>query len=459
MSACPSQKRRSCRRCKIESVFLLLLTATSATLLYSHYAWLRQSNPIAIVAISNFIESAKEEIDLDGMSESAKILLKEAQNYRSIPDSHFNETAEAERCARHGLTYDGRKTRRRIFYGSLIADDSWDAISITALENYGIFHSVAFVESNRTQMKVPRRLRFKPGSKSLQILRGGMFGPRTQVFVDYYVDEINQIGGVWREHIQRELILTRWKESGMTAEDIGYLADVDETFSRDFIRAMQVCHVREFDNHGSCYDPKLRGSGVVFEGGPHCVLAKKRWWHPDLIIGECVEGIGDSSKRVTPDRVLGSIGWLEDTHSKKSGFSAMPKNTTHFPLYNAADFRHTGGGKLYGLPNHAAFHFHNFFSDAKVMRNKYLTYGHPVEDAMKMNLTDIHEDLIAMAKCGLHLTSEEGNTIAQIGPITGRLPSLNDPIPLAFLVPNYVETRMKELKKMLQLDGSISAES
>eukprot|EP00957_Ditylum_brightwellii_P108601 8282963-Ditylum_brightwellii.AAC.1 len=65
------------------------------------------------------------------------------------------------------MFYGGRTERRRIFVGSLIADDSWHVIAANVLETYGIFHSVTFVESNRTQSFQKRELRFTPGSDDL----------------------------------------------------------------------------------------------------------------------------------------------------------------------------------------------------------------------------------------------------------------------------------------------------
>jgi hypothetical protein len=39
----------------------------------------------------------------------------------------------------------------------------------------------------------------------------------------------------------RERILEKWKELGMTKEDIGIILDVDEIPSREFLRAAQIC--------------------------------------------------------------------------------------------------------------------------------------------------------------------------------------------------------------------------
>ena len=78
---------------------------------------------------------------------SVKRLLQEAQRPRPIFDEIVNVTVEEERCKRYGLTYSGRRERRRIFYGGNIADDSWHIIGLGALENYGVFHTVVFSES------------------------------------------------------------------------------------------------------------------------------------------------------------------------------------------------------------------------------------------------------------------------------------------------------------------------
>ena len=141
---------------------------------------------------------------------------------------------------------------------------------------------MAFVESNRTQALFQREIRFGPRSEGLKLLQNGIFGPNARVTIDYYVNEQSWPYEIGREHQQRSLIIQRWKQNGMTIDDIGYLSDVDETFSRDFFRAMQICDVKEFDRHENCKDPKVAGSTLVFEGGPKC-LTKRRWYHPDMV--------------------------------------------------------------------------------------------------------------------------------------------------------------------------------
>ena len=81
-----------------------------------------------------------------------------------------------------------------------------------------------------------------------------------------------------REHHQRDLIVERWKKMGMQADDIGLIADVDETPSRDFLRAVQVCDVPHFNQSGPkrpCAIPKITTLAMVFEGGPDCITKRK----------------------------------------------------------------------------------------------------------------------------------------------------------------------------------------
>lgn len=68
-------------------------------------------------------------------------------------------------------------------------DDSWHVLATNAMESYGIFHSITFIESNRTQNFQPRELRFTPGSKDLELLKSGIFGPNTTVHLENFVYE------------------------------------------------------------------------------------------------------------------------------------------------------------------------------------------------------------------------------------------------------------------------------
>ena len=64
----------------------------------------------------------------------------------------IDEDNNQKRCRRYGYTYDPSKQRnRRLFYGSLIANEPWELFEITSAEAFGIYNAMAFIESNRTQ--------------------------------------------------------------------------------------------------------------------------------------------------------------------------------------------------------------------------------------------------------------------------------------------------------------------
>ena len=219
---------------------------------------------------------------------------------KSVWDETINVTEEEERCERYGFEYLNRTARRRVFMGALIADDPWDTLTAIAAEAYGIYHTVAFIESNTTQSYFPRELRFYPGSSELKRLQSGdLFGPNTTVTVDYYIDspdpDQNPDDPLVREHMQREMIAPRWKQNGMQPDDIGVVMDTDETFTRDFLRALQLCDVPEFRPGQDCLAPKILGASIVFEGSPECIVKDKLLWRPDMVLGECIDLIGNDT--------------------------------------------------------------------------------------------------------------------------------------------------------------------
>ena len=66
-------------------------------------------------------------------------------------------------------------------------------------------------------------------------------------------------------------------------------------------------------------------------------------------------------------------------------------------MLNYVNANEMGHGKtaIFG----AAFHLHNWFADFQVMRNKYFTYGHSDNSAMKKALASIQEDVGMMVRC------------------------------------------------------------
>lgn len=356
-------------------------------------------------------------------------------------DAEIIPEDEKERCDRYGFGYDGRLNRRRIFAGGLISDESWHVIKTVATEAYGVYEVFAFVESNFTQTKTQRTLRFAPNSTNLNRLQGGMFGPGTKVTVDiadYLVDTV-PYDTLESEMTYRAEILKRWKKSGMTPDDIGIITDTDETFTRDFLRAAQICDVPEFRQGQNCKRPKVVAMSMVFESSPDCIRQDRRWHHPDAVIGECLEGIGNATGRPKAVRdVNATLGKFFRAEGYQGGYEKA-KHWKLFPLLNAADFRICDCGTVHDLIGdykweevqketnqplqYTGYHFHNFFGSAKQVRNKYATYGHPVWGAKELSLPDIHDNLKLAVKCAF---GDPGDYVR------GGLKSIVGPVPIAY---------------------------
>ena len=260
---------------------------------------------------------------------------------------------------------DIRPVNRRIFFGSLLADEPWELLEIVAAETHGIFEGMVFVESNRTQHFLGRPLQRTNQEDKLKSLFG-----TEKLQIRTYVNEDGRILDLAREHEQRQEILQGWKELGMMPDDVGYIADADETFTRDFLRAIQQCpDIRFLDyNKHRCHPLLAKGIGAsqVFEASPDCIAQKRTWHHPDMVIGACIELIGDETMNPVAPRVsqfLRAEGF--GSSCEKKGLQNVTDG--HYPLYSAADFRRLCGQMVRntkrGYTEYSAFHFHNFFAN------------------------------------------------------------------------------------------------
>mmetsp|Transcript_27289 Transcript_27289/g.41274 ORF Transcript_27289/g.41274 Transcript_27289/m.41274 type:complete len:290 (+) Transcript_27289:339-1208(+) len=262
----------------------------------------------------------------------------------------------------------------------------------------------AFVESNQTHSRFPRKERFlnTSGINYLLLAHSGMFGPHAKATVDHHHRQEPKSAGENIEYIQRDLILERWKQNGMTKDDIGYLGDVDEAFTRDFLRALQICDVPQFRPGQDCKKPKVLGSTLNFQGSLLCP-STSRGFHPDIIIGECISRIGPARK------------------GEKNGVK----------LWNGHDFKMRDGGQMIEAVDgsHTAFHFHNFFSTIEQLRFKYKTYGHIHHTAKFAPLDVLNHELHFMVNCAMN----RSQNIKSVQPFERGIASIDKAnLPIAF---------------------------
>lgn len=334
-------------------------------------------------------------------NETIKYTWTEEQKFW-IEDEKIDIERERERCARYKFPFDeNRNTRRRIFVAFPITADNIETVKAVGAESFNIFHTVAYLEPSVTHRLNPRRLRFNESSQDLfQLMQA--FGPKTKVSMDYYAQSSSAINktfgyeGLGVERVQHESMTLRWKRNGMRLDDIGIRADADETFTRDFLRAMQFCNVPEFRPNQSCKH-KIIASTLVFESSPECVTKRRRWFHPDAILGECVHRIGNETLHPPTRREWrGEHGGRQVGYGRLGNFSLYKPTPTGskngvFPLWHISDIRTESGGRMVseGGGGHTGYHFHNHFENAEQIHYKYLTYGHGKDGAMETPMWEI----------------------------------------------------------------------
>jgi Glycosyltransferase family 17 len=378
-------------------------------------------------------------------------------------ETEIDEVDHTTRCARYRATYNTtHPTSRRIFYGSLVADEPWEVMEIVAAESYGIYQGMVFVEGNRTQNFTPRPFRRLHHGPTL----ANLFGvPKSHVHVRAFVNEDPKLTELSREHAQRAEIVRGWKELGMQPDDVGLLADADETFSRDFLRAVQVCDgidLLDYESH-HCKHTKVKLVAVsrVFESSPECVTDKRTWYHPDMIIGHCIDGISNSPKHGPAPRTKGS-------YLRAPGFGVGCDDwegegnitDSRYPLWNAADFRRTCGGVLFPLFNrgtqtqqrldlYTGFHFHNFFAQFNDTRFKYLTFGHADKKAGVKPIEKLSPDLKLMYRCVNNLPEDPEQKYKRVA---GGFDGIDPFLPIYFQDDDYRRRRHAYVQEMVEAD-------
>ncbi len=348
-------------------------------------------------------------------------------------DNGINDTA---RCAQYGVPVlpEDEKHAKRIFFGSMLANENPEVLDAHAIEVHNKYDVIALVESNTTHSGDPRDMLYESGSTNARLLQeSGIFGSKTKVVIDYWLEDLPFLYDMDREVEQRNAIWKIWLEQGMTQRDIGIMADLDEIVSRDFLNALQVCDFPKLrynpDERPDCQAPKMVLAAIQFDGSPLCIK-KYEWFHPDVILGNCIAGVGDPSGRTTPQREYSPPGSTAKTLGQRdygwgyADYNKYPQDVIdnkRFPLWDGRDIREISGsaddltnfvekrkmghGKtaVFG----ASYHLHNWFKDTKVLRHKFLTYGHSDQHAMEIPLSNYTDgDVNMMVRCARGLGNQ-----------------------------------------------------
>ena len=411
--------------------FLVFYTVTVWLTIIHLHAQIKTDDRVAIFTAERNLKSSRAPPTINHENSDGHVtvpMYRLNPEFEKIHQEIDNENLTTK-CARYGYSYDVSSpgTPRRIFLGSLLADDNWDLFEMHAAEAYGVYHQMIYIESNATQYKVPRELRFGPESQLRHnLVQSQMFGPSTEVLVDYYLDEDPDALNLIREALMREKIQHVWMQHpSLNQNDLFMVTDADEFFSRDFLRALQHCEIPQFGpGFSTCQRPKVSSTTITFEISPACIK-KKRWYHPDVISGQCLEGLGDSADRPKPDRDFKQdrgnrlVEWGRDS---ANNFPESVLANNWYPLYNAVDIRGVQGGinrrtNYVSTPGEgkenawgSGYHFHNWFKDMESLRFKYQTYGHPVSNIDKKTLSEISEDIDILVRCVRGLLNEANPT-------------------------------------------------
>jgi hypothetical protein len=292
-----------------------------------------------------------------------------------------------------------------------------------------------------------------------------------------------------REVEQRNTVVDLWMNAGMTRDDVGIVADIDEIVSRDFLRAVRVCDfpkLRRQDDEVNtpppCKLPKMVLSAISFESTPLCIK-EREWYHPDVILGQCLEGVGDPTGRTVPvrehKRQYGNrkLSWGKYDPNNYPP-EVLSSSSGLYPLFSGRDIR-TVVGPTDPLTNHVdrpghgvdaawgvAFHLHNWFDgiDMDGVRQKYLTYGHPKPGAKDRPLRTFDDDLDLLVRCVHGLGNDEvsvTNGTTKPPPSLEKyyhiLPESNDRTiggnrPIYFLNTTYVQQRHRHVTEMIRRD-------
>lgn len=378
--------------------------------------------------------------------------------FESFIEKHkeIDEFDNTQRCRRYGYSFSASQERnRRIFYGAVMQDEPWELFEILSAESYGLFEAMVFMEPDRDFYGEPR----EPLRLEATALLQSMFGV-DKVRVIRYSNDDESVKGDLLHDMAREEIVKAWKDMGMMVDDVGYMSNIDDIFARDFIKAIQHCELPEmkYDLHHCLHNRvKVFGNCQVYETSPDCVSRTKKYEHPDMMIGACIQGIGDESfNRLAPRDETGIYrekGWnCEDREQEKD------IKDQKYPLWTGADMRQLCGGRQANLrasmhQQYTAFHFRNFYNTAKDMRLKYTTE----EELYDKSLDDLGEDMRVTYRC-IKEIDDEKNAVTKREP--GGFKVLKPMTPIYFGDEKYraaVHERAK--KKILDDEKNVKADT
>jgi hypothetical protein len=258
-----------------------MISKASNNVGYEPQVWIQNTSFSETTKTESYIGIVNGTIDIGVLSRKDVSFFRQLQ---AVVDNDDN----VARCRRYGFTYDNSASSskpRRIFYGALIANEPWELFEVVSAETYGIYSAMVFVEGNRTQNFEPRSFQRLDHAGILARLFGVQ--PPGNVQVRAFVNEDTNLRDLDREHRQRDEILKGWAELGMQPDDVGLLADSDESFTRDFLRAVQVCSgidLLDYETNQCKHDRiKLMGNTRVFETSPECITKDRSWYHPDMV--------------------------------------------------------------------------------------------------------------------------------------------------------------------------------
>lgn len=331
--------------------------------------------------------------------------------------------AHRDLCRSYGYAPLNRSSQveRRIFYGSLISYESTTVFHLLAAEVTRVVDHITFVESNLTHRGTAIPWHYTEESYAgvgRRLAMTNLF-PGVEIAFERHIEwpRLERLNGMGRDLGARDAIPKFWKVHGMAPKDVGIMADTDEMFSRSYMRALKVCDVPQLRTRMragaadiNCMGAKIPAAGMVFEGALDCMWRGRRWFHPDAMLGECIEGIGlrppgTSSSYHRYDKFGRGLFFGEHYGGADwKAFQARPG------LWSGADLKLRENHPSVGHKRPNAFHFHNFFTSAETLQRKYFSYAHYDPNGRAKSVADykledtdgngrMHVDIAVLLNC------------------------------------------------------------